>query len=98
MRFSENFTKFKGDMPPRAFVLQVLKVEKCELSKPFTDYDTLFIKNGQREHYKITDGTQILIILVDDRQHLFTTLRSYDDEKFKYYKDMEGRWVELSRT
>ena len=99
MKFSENFQKFNGDMPSRGFVLLVFgPVERCELSKFFTDWDTLYIRNGQREHYQIGPEPQILILFVDDENRLHSTVRKFDKDKYDYYKAQEGKWVEVCRA
>lgn len=98
MKFSHTYLKFCGQMPKRAFLLQVIKVTREDLSEAFVKYDTEYIEAGERSFYPLPDGDLILIIAIDESRKAFTTVRSYDAEKFDYYKGLEGKWVPIERS
>jgi len=98
MKFSHSYLKFNGAMPKRAFLLLALKVKREDLSEAFVKFDTEYVEAGQRSFYPLPfEGELILIILVDESRKVFTTVRSFDPEKFDYYKGLEGKWVPVER-
>lgn len=81
-------TAFEEEPPEHATLLQVLKVKKSELSQLFIQYDSLYYEEEEAKFYSIPDGDLILLLFLSEKGQLFSTLRSYNDEKWKYYSGL----------
>jgi len=85
IRFSHNYTKFRGRRVTEANLLEVLTVELKDLSAPFLEYDTAH-KTG---NYPLKNGRYLLLIL-EARGLIFTTLRPWNAKKEEYYRSGIG--------
>lgn len=75
-----------------AILLQVIKIHFNELSTWFKNYDTYYFDN----HYELPNTDLILLLLrTKDTPELFTTIRRYTQNKWKYYKELEGQSFEV---
>lgn len=95
IKFSHDYLKFATKVCsayPRAKLLQAIKIHFNDLSKCFVNYDTLF----DGGNYELPHTNLILLILITDwRQDVFTTIRRFTPEKWRYYKKSEGEWFNL---
>jgi hypothetical protein len=100
IKFSENYYKMPLPMPFKAMLMQAIKVNYKELSRCFIAYDTEF-KDGA---YELPKTDLILLILItniddtDDTAFVFTTMRRFTPEKWKFYKSLEGEDVGIVAT
>lgn len=95
IKFSHDYFKFcEKKMPFVATLLQCMKTSKQELSEWFLVYDTSY--EGGR--YPIPEGQLIMMIFLDENGKLFTTIRSYNPDKWIYYKQLEGMDIRLVKT
>lgn len=95
IKFSHQYDKlfFNGEQVKAAELIQVLMVNKKELTKEFLDYDT---NHGQ---YKIRPGDYLLLLFKTSfPYHVFTTLRpawsrlhGNHTSKMAYYQGLVGR-------
>lgn len=86
--FSHKYFKLSKSETEKVRLLQVLKINRSELSKEMIEYDTAY-SNG---HYELPNGDLILLIFstLSYTSSIFTTIRRYTTEKWLYYKDLEG--------
>jgi hypothetical protein len=111
IKFSHKYLKLescyndKGFLENRleALLLQVIKINKMDLSEVFINYDTIYkVKHNIEyfENYDLPDGTLILLIFSSPEKGLFTTLRRFTKAKYDYYKGLEGNRfiVEIKRV
>jgi hypothetical protein len=94
IRFSKPYDKLpilEGlDYPKKAELLQVIRVHHDDLAQPFIQYDTEV--NGVRA-WNLPRTHLLLLILATNTpagMELFTTLRSWNEEKEKYYRTNVG--------
>jgi len=77
----------------KAKLLQSIPIYPTELSEDFIDYDTRY-KGGQ---YKL--ATVRLILLIFKAKHgIFTTLRTWEPEKQRYYQMAHGKIFDIILT
>lgn len=82
-----------------AELLQVLKIDYNELSEPMMDDDTKYCEDRQLKHYPLPKGELILLVFRSSMGYrMFTTIRRFTPEKYKYYKSLEGKELEISMT
>lgn len=90
----------------KAELLQALAVDDKDLSDAFIRYDTEFadipsisgkITGYQRGCYELPKGKLILLIFKNSHG-IFTTIRRWTPEKWKYYKGNEGSEFEVVRV
>jgi hypothetical protein len=92
IKFSYFYDKLRGfDGYPikTATLLQVITVERKELSVSFIEYDT---DNGR---FKLPPNTYLLLILQKPSGDLMTTVRRFIPTKYTYYKSLEGQPFEI---
>lgn len=102
IKFSHNYRKIPGSVlgyglfelkPTR--LIQVLSVDKSELSKEFIDYDDTYDDpDGKPAHFPVPEGP-LLLLLLETGGELWTTLRRSYPTKEKYYKDLVGKEVTI---
>ena len=89
IKFSKKFHKLRAFDVSKPFrVLDVLLVNRIELSDTFLEYDT----KHDEGYYPIRDGDYLLILLEQDGR-LLTTLRRYTPAKEEFYRSLIGREV-----
>lgn len=100
IKFSHQYSKLPKKLPFEATLVQVLRCHYRDLSECFKKYDTEFISVDEPFYYTLPDKELIVLVLlfvdcedIFDVDVLFTTVRSYDEEKFRYYKGLEGQKV-----
>ena len=81
-----------GKRPKTAILMEVFKVNSKDLHKKFVEYDTVYFDLNRWEYYKIPDG-EVLVLLLQSLDMIWTTIRRYTPEKFEYYKN--SRWEEF---
>ena len=82
----------------KAKLLQVIKVNTSDLTQHFLDYDTDGV-------FPIKKNTEYLMLIflgypvnVYDYHKLFTTLRTFNDQKLQYYSSLVGSDFEVELT
>ena len=78
----------------KARLLQVLKIHYNDLSDNIIQYDTTYDSDEQYQLPK----TDLILLIFNASQYnggLFTTIRRYTSEKWKYYKDSQGEIFEV---
>ncbi|MDO8460547.1 MAG: hypothetical protein Q7S74_05535 [Nanoarchaeota archaeon] len=98
IKFSEEYEKmpFYADSPPtQATLLEVFKVNSEELHSRFIEYDTIYFDKKEKNwnYYKLPKGEVLVLLLkseFDDSFDLWTTIRRFTPQKYKYYKKARG--------
>lgn len=90
IKFSHNYKKLRGlKNGDKVKLLQVIDVKLEHLSNSFLMYDTGGV-------YKLPKrGNYLMLIFEKGLGDIFTTLRRWTDTKAKYYRTMEGRFLEI---
>lgn len=99
IKFSHEYYKMPANLNT-ARLLQVIIVEKSELSKEFIEYDTAYPLDKRvpwegNGHYELPEGRMLLLLLQSG--WLWTTLRRWTPEKERYYKELTGQEIEIIR-
>jgi hypothetical protein len=96
IKFSHKYRKLldeKNNAINQAALLEVIPIELSELSPYFMDYDT---DHGE---YKLpAEGKYLMLVFLKPgviNTNLFTTIRRFTPEKYKYYKDARGEMFEV---
>lgn len=97
IKFSYNYFKLYG-AGSTAKLLQVIKTNKRRLSKEFIEYDTKYyqIKFNQQVigHYILPPG-KLLLLIFKSGDVVFTTVRTWTQEKENYYLAGVGQEFEI---
>lgn len=97
IKFSHTYFKmpFAPGAGVRALLVQVLRVKRADLAPEFIRYDTEYrAGDGGTEQYPLTAREYLLLLLVTNGR-LWTTLRSWDKEKEKYYRGLVGEQFDI---
>jgi hypothetical protein len=87
IKFSHRYLKMPEGFE-RSQLLDVISIDLKDLSKPFRDYDTSF-DGGSYPLPK--SGKYIILMLLSEKGHLWTTIRSaYPPKKASYYLENIG--------
>lgn len=93
--FSHHYNKMPGCILSgnckQAKLIEVFLITKERLSDTFIEYDTTTI-SGDR--YKLSTGKLIVLLLMSDNE-LWTTVRSYNQQKEEYYKKLRGTLFDI---
>lgn len=98
LSFSHSYSKFplewSHDGEQRtATLLEVLVADLDQLSPAFLQYDTSIQGGG---NYPLKPGTVLVLLLVSGpNREVFTTIRSWNAEKERYYKALRGKDVAI---
>lgn len=91
MRFSYRYQKMPMDFSGTR-LLEVFVVDgKEQLSWGFLNYDTVTLEG---KHYLLPDGKLIVLLLIT-KNHLWTTIRTWNEGKEKYYREMRGKQINI---
>lgn len=98
IKFSETYAKmpFYMNSPPKdALLLEVFEVNSEDLHKRFVEYDTSYFnqKENNWNYYKLPKGEVLVLLLKSefgDSVDLWTTIRRFTPQKYKYYKEARG--------
>ena len=97
IKFSHYYKKLeKIDILNSVKLLQVFKSSLNDLSPSFLEYDTRYSYLGIRRRYHLKEGEYIVLIFMDSKDNLFTTIRPYNLEKYLYYVKYIGTSFILS--
>ncbi len=92
IKFShKDYHKFFHKLPWDVTLLQCFKIHYKDLSKDFIEYDTEY--EGGR--YELPETDLIVLILLSYDGKCLTTIRRFTPRKWKYYKSLEGKDVEM---
>jgi len=106
IKFSHSYLKFGyvsiNGNGSKAELLQALEVEDFQLSPVFSRYDTEYADIPPTEGkingcYELPKGKLILLIFLT-KHGIFTTIRRWTPEKWKYYKGNEGHSFEVVKV
>lgn len=102
IRFSHKYLKMldmNREMPKEAILLEVLRANKHDLNSGFIDYDTTYKdeKTGELEQYELPDHELIILVFrhVQFVNIIWTTIRRYTPQKYKYYRDRRQHRFEI---
>ena len=74
-----------------AQLLQVFECNRNDLSPAMISADTVYIVNGEPQHYELPKGKLLFLLFMNDNGYLFPTIRSgWRDDKRDYYKAAMG--------
>lgn len=94
IKFTHDYYKFADKkLPFIATLIQCFKIHYNDLSRCFIAYDTTYDEG----EYPLPKTDLIVLLLMFDDKKLFTTVRRFTLQKWKYYKSLEGKEVELVR-
>lgn len=93
------------DLKKPVVLIYVFKTHTKDLSSYFLDYDTKyfsFSKGGKPlfkdiktfDHYKLK-SMPCLVLLFTDGNFLFSTIRSYNEQKEKYYRSKLNQFFKI---
>ena len=91
IKFSHMYHKMPNDYSPSRLI-QTFLIDRKDLSKEFVEYDTCTL---EYEYYKLPTGKLIILILLTEYGHLWTTIRRYTPEKYRYYNSNIGREFDI---
>jgi hypothetical protein len=107
IKFSHAYLKMphspEGFKLEKSRLIGVLKVNKSDLQQEFIDYDTSYLVDGSNKlaKYELPGGELIILFLIphyeipgfeiEHLDKLWTTIRRYTPQKFKYYTDSIGK-------
>lgn len=76
-----------------ALLIQVIRINKNDLSKSFIEYDTRFMGGT----FQIPDNEELLLLIFREQffYKIFTTLRSYTKRKESFYRKRVGQPFEI---
>lgn len=103
IKFSHSdYEKFrrKNRFPPfKARLLQVFTMNSTDISDAFRDYDTRYYEKGELCFFPLR-GRAFLVLLLEEEetQQIFTTVRSLNQEKLRYYRSLQGETFEIVYT
>lgn len=84
IKFSHKYPKLHEQTSARLLTLAIQN--KSDLSEKFLEYDTAY----EGGHYPLKDGKYMVLVFLGNELIPFTTVRSYSEEKFEYYKSGIG--------
>lgn len=98
IKFSHEYTKFPEDVTRHSVkLIDIFVTEERKLSPEFRlydtqyqeyeSYDTIGMPLGIMRHkyYPLPKGKVMVLLLLTDANELFTTIRQYIPEKYRYY-------------
>jgi len=89
--FSNDYEKLPKDwMESKCYLISVCKVKLSEFDSnapAFLYFDTKFREGDQNYEIHFNDAL-ILVFYHPDSNKLFSTIRSFKEEKFKYYSNL----------
>lgn len=95
INFKHNYLKLIAT-GGKAKLLLAVKVPFSGLTKDFIEYDTKYIEGTQTQYFQLQKSEfMILLIFKTYTNKLFTTIRSYNKEKWNYYKKLQGSIFEI---
>jgi len=100
IRFSHLYLKFKhscidAEVPPSsAVLLEVFVADTSKLHDSFIMYDTAYEENGLLQYYELPKG-KVIVLLFKSGGLVFTTIRRFSREKYRYYLDSRGEMFEI---
>lgn len=75
-------------------LLQVIPIDRSELTDSFYDYDTTYaIDFNEVARYPLPKGKLLLLLLKSKTGLLWTTIRSWNPDKEQYYKGLCGQRI-----
>jgi hypothetical protein len=91
IKFSNVYAKFMDRKPVTARLMQVFKVLPDEISWSFREYDTVYYeKDGRKCNYVLPQTLLMVLLFRDNFRRVWTTIRRFVIDKWKYYKTKEG--------
>jgi hypothetical protein len=100
IKFSHKYYKLPMNVGT-ATLLQVLTINKEDLSPEFVEYDTSYPANGKYseegtpdKHYPLPNGKLLLLIL--QTGWIWTTIRRWTPEKERYYRGSIGETFNIA--
>ena len=91
IKFSHNYCKLNGET--KAILIDVNIKDSNSLNKEFVYYDTLYYPDMLR--YELPKGKVIILLFLGVEKTLFTTIRRYTDEKYRYYASSINKLFEV---
>lgn len=97
IKFSHQYDKLWGQ--DKGLLIRVDIVDVTTLAPELVEYDTRYLVGDTYEYYPLpVVGDVIVLTLLGNHRIPFTTIRSYTDEKYRYYNDGIGKWYRLVMT
>lgn len=94
IKFSHKYFKMP-DGYEKSTLLQVLNINRDEISDSFYDYDTTYATGfNETARYPLPPGKLIILMLKSKTGLLWTTIRRWTPEKEKYYQSIVGHVVD----
>ena len=96
IKFSRYWDKLRDFNSNEAILVSVEVKKLNEISSGFIEKDSRFTnKSGYVEYYKFNFNKSIILLFESFDGYKFSTIRSYSDSKFQYYKKNEGKVFKL---
>lgn len=82
--FSHEYPKIHQQT--EAVLIALYKAKKTKFTKEFLNYDTLYVENDIYKYYDLPKEDYIVLIFLGNFNIPFTTVRSFTEKKWEYYK------------
>jgi hypothetical protein len=89
IKFSHNYPKLHGQKSAR--LLDILLMDRMQLSNSFVDYDTTY--NGGK--FPLLDNDYMVLIFIGNELIPFTTVRKFEAQKYAYYHNQLNEWFSV---
>lgn len=93
IRFSHRYWKMPNTRPAK--LVGLYTCDYSELSCFLEEYDTKYYAGGFKHYYQLPDAKLIVLLFLSDNDVLWTTIRRFTEEKFRYYKESVGKIFEI---
>jgi len=87
-----------GDGFVNVQLIGAFRVLSCELEECFWDYDADGIKHVERFGYADDGDKELILLLFRHENKIFTTVRPFKWQTYKYYRDQVGNKFEVVMT
>ena len=99
IKFSHNYFKMPVVEGRTTFLIGITKLHYKEIPKSFIFFDTLFCDNLGKLHNYLLPKTDLIILTLftesEQSPKVWTTIRRYTIEKYKYYSELIGQEIKV---
>jgi len=94
--FSHTYRKMCADvLTEHTYLIGLQKIDIEKLPEGFLKYDSEYSEMGKTGWYELPKGEVLVLLLYTVANGVWTTIRSYNEEKYEYYKSLIGERVQI---